>query len=136
MTSTDVDRVAAIEMFSDLDRSSLEKLAEVCVPFDAPKGHNLIEPGLVAAGVFIFEEGTARVEIHDHRHEVGPGQIVGEIACLDSRALHTGRVHTTSEVSGVCIQRDDFMKLLETEPAITFCLLKVVASRFVDAAMS
>lgn len=136
MTSTNIDRLAAIGLFKDLDRSSLEALAEVCVPFDAPKGHNLIEPGLVSAGVFIFEEGTARVEIHGHNSEVGPGEIVGEIGCLDSRALHTGRVHTTSEVSGVCVQRDDFMKLIETQPAISLVLLKVIASRFVDAAMS
>jgi len=136
MTSTRVDRLAAIEMFKELDASSLEALAGVCVPFEAPSGHNLIEPGLVAAGVFVFEEGTALVEIHGHRLEVGPGEIVGEIACLDRRALHTGRVHTTSEVRGVCFQRDDFMRLIETQPAISLLLLKIVASRFVDAAMS
>ena len=136
MTSVGTDRLAAIPMFKDLDASALDAVAAVCVPFEAKAGHNLIEPGLVSAGVFIFEEGTALVEIHDHRSEVGPGEIVGEIACLDSRALHTGRVHTTSEVSGVCIQRDDFMRLLETVPTFSLCLLRVVASRFVDEAMS
>ncbi len=99
MTTTDVDRLAAIALFKDLDRATLEAVAAVSVPFEVPEHHNLIEPGMVGAGVFVFEEGTAVLEIHDHNAEVGPGEIVGELACLDVRARHTGRVHTTSEVT-------------------------------------
>ncbi|MEX0875623.1 MAG: cyclic nucleotide-binding domain-containing protein [Actinomycetota bacterium] len=133
MTSKHVQRVAALPLFSGLDTATLEAVAAVALPFDAPAGHNLIEPGLVGSGVFLFEDGQAVLEIHDHTIEIGPGEIVGELACLDERAVHTGRVHTTTAVRGLCIRRDEFIALLETHPAVAVPLLRILAARLVNA---
>jgi CRP-like cAMP-binding protein len=134
MTSDLVERVASFPLFSSLDRPTVEAVAAVVLPFEVEAGLNLIEPGLVASGVFLFEDGKAVAEIHDHRIEIGPGEIVGELGCLDERAVHSGRVHTTTAVSGLCIKRDDFEGLLRSHPAVAVPLLKVLASRLVDAA--
>jgi CRP-like cAMP-binding protein len=87
---------------------------------------------MVGAGLFLIEEGTARLSVHDDEIEVGPGEVVGELALLDDRRVHTTRVRTTSPVKGYCITRDDFEKLLRDEPRIALPMLKVLARRLVD----
>lgn len=126
------DRLCSVPLFADLDRDHLAAVARLLVEFDAPAGHILIQPGMVGSGLFLIEEGTARLSVHDEDIEVGPGEVVGELALLDDRHVHTARVRTTSEVKGYCITRDDFNKLLHDEPRIALPILKVVAKRLVD----
>ena len=87
---------------------------------------------LFGAGLFLIEEGTAKLSVHDDEIEVGPGEMIGELALLDDRAVHTARVRTTTPVKGYCIQRDDFVTLLHDEPRIALPILKVIAKRLAD----
>lgn len=126
------DRLCTVPMFADLDRDHLRKVAKLVIEFDAPAGHVIVQPGLVGAGLFLIEEGTASLSVHDQVIEVGPGEMIGELALLDDRAVHTARVKTTSPVKGYCIQRDDFMTLLHDEPRIALPILKVISKRLAD----
>jgi CRP-like cAMP-binding protein len=126
------DRLCTVPMFADLDRDHLRAVAKLVLEFEAPAGHVLVQPGLVGAGLFLIEEGTARLSVHDEEIEVGPGEMIGELALLDDRAVHTARVRTTSPVKGYCIPRDDFLKLLHDEPRIALPILKVISKRLAD----
>lgn len=126
------DRICDVPLFADLERDHLQAVAKLLVEFDAPAGHILIQPGQVGSGLFLIEEGQARLSVHDDEIEVGPGEVVGELALLDDRQVHTARVRTTTPVKGYCITRDDFDKLLRDEPRIALPILKVVAKRLVD----
>jgi CRP-like cAMP-binding protein len=46
--------------------------------------------------------------------------------------VHTSRAVTKTRVSGYCISRDAFDKLLHDEPKIAIPMLKVLAKRLVD----
>src|SRR5262245_45150561 len=126
------DRLCTVSLFAELERDHLASVATVVQEFEAPSGHVLVQPGLVGAGLFLIEQGTATLSLHDKTVELGPGEMVGELALLDDRAVHTARVKTTSVVSGYCISRDDFTKLLHDEPRIALPVLKVLAKRLAD----
>jgi CRP/FNR family transcriptional regulator, cyclic AMP receptor protein len=126
------DRLCTVPMFADLDRDHLRAVAKLVIEFEAPSGHVLVQPGLVGAGLFLIEEGTAKLSVHNEEIEVGPGEMIGELALLDDRAVHTARVRTTSPVKGYCIQRDDFITLLHDEPRIALPILRVIAKRLAD----
>jgi CRP-like cAMP-binding protein len=126
------DRLSSVPLFSELERDHLRSVAALVEEFEAPAGHVLVQPGFVGAGMFLIEEGTAVLSIHDRNVEIGPGEIVGELALLDDRKVHTARVRTKTAVSGYCISRDAFDKLLHDEPKIAIPMLKVLARRLVD----
>jgi CRP-like cAMP-binding protein len=126
------DRLCTVPLFADLEHDHLRSVAKLVIDFEAPAGHVLIQPGMVGAGLFLFEEGTATLSLHDHDVQLGPGEMVGELALLDDRHVHTARVKTTSVVKGYCISRDDFDSLLHDEPKIAIPMLKVLAKRLVD----
>ncbi len=126
------DRLCTVPMFADLEHDHLRSVAKLVIEFEAPAGHILVQPGLVGAGLFLIEEGTARLSVHDEEIEVGPGDMIGELALLDDRAVHTARVRTKTPVKGYCIQRDDFITLLHDEPRIALPILKVIAKRLAD----
>jgi len=129
------ERLSQISLFSKLDQGGLERVATILVPFETEAGHILVQPGMVGQGLFLIEEGNVRLEVHNHDLELGPGEIVGELAILDDRAVRTTRVKTTSPVKGYCISRDAFDDLLEAEPQIAVPMLRVLAHRLVDTVM-
>ena len=130
-----VERLARISIFSDLEPSCLERIAEIVVPFSTEPGHVLVQPGMVGAGLFLIEEGTVTLSVHNHDIELGPGEIVGELAILDDRSIHTTRVRTKTATSGYCIARDAFDDLLDAQPVIAVPMLRVLARRLVDTVM-
>jgi CRP-like cAMP-binding protein len=126
------DRLCNVPLFADLERDHLKGVAKLVQDFEVPAGYVLVQPGMVGSGMFLIEEGTATLTLHDRNIELGPGEIVGELALLDDRAVHTTRVRTKTPVRGYCISRDDFNVLLHDEPKIALPMLKVLARRLVD----
>jgi CRP-like cAMP-binding protein len=136
VTATDVTkRLQQISIFSKLDDAGLAEVAALVVPFETEAGHVLVQPGMVGAGLFIIEEGNVRLTVHNHDVDLGPGEIVGELAILDDRAVHTTRARTTTPVKGYCISRDAFDELLADQPTIAIPMLRVLAHRLVDTVM-
>lgn len=127
-----VEKLAAIPMFAALDADHITAVCGVVLPFDAPAGHVLVQPGLVGSGLFLIDEGTVTLTVHDKELELGPGEFFGELALLDERAVRTTRVRVKTPVRGYVIDRDHFTKLLEAEPKIALAMLKVLAHRLVD----
>jgi monovalent cation:H+ antiporter, CPA1 family len=128
-----IDRLSGIPLFVSLDREALARIAEIVDPFDAPAGHVLVQPGTVGSGLFLIEDGTVALSVHDKDVELGHGEFFGELALLDDRATRTTRVRARTAVTGYCIGRDAFVTLLEAEPRIPLAMLRVLAHRLVDA---
>lgn len=128
----DPDRLCSVPLFADLDREHLRSVAALVDEFEAEAGLVLVQPGMVGTGLFLIEQGEATLTLHDREVTLGPGEIIGELALLDDRAVHTTRVRTKTPVSGYCISRDAFDKLLHDEPKIAIPMLKVLAKRLVD----
>lgn len=127
-----LERLREIPMFSGLDQAGLERVAAIATEFEAPKGQVLIEKGQAGTGLFIIEEGTARVELAGGgRLEHGPGSFFGELAVL-ADTPRNARVMVASDMRGLAIRRNDLIQLLESNPSMAIAMLREVARRLAE----
>jgi CRP/FNR family transcriptional regulator, cyclic AMP receptor protein len=126
------DRLCTVSLFADLERDHLAAVAELVDDFECEPGVVLAHPGMVGAGIFLISEGEVEVTLRDRQVTLGPGEILGELALLDDRHVHTNRAKTKTTVRGYSISRSAFDRLLHDEPGIAIPILKVVAKRLVD----
>ncbi|HJR45344.1 MAG TPA: Crp/Fnr family transcriptional regulator [Actinomycetota bacterium] len=129
-----LDRLRQIPLFAELTDGALKRILDHATEFEARHGHVLVQPDQPGAGLFVIEDGTATVELRDRKIELGPGEFFGELALLDERAVHTGRVCATSpQLRCLAIARDDFDDLLQNEPKMAVAMLKALAHRLAVA---
>jgi CRP-like cAMP-binding protein len=128
-----LEKLRAIPLFAHLPREALERVLDCATEFEAARGHILLQPNRPGAGLFVIEDGTVEVELPKRKIELGPGEFVGELALLDENATHVARVHATSEIRCLAISRDDFDRLLASEPELAVSMLKVLARRLSEA---
>ena len=127
------DRLRAVPLFAELDDEVVARVAAAAHPFEAPAGSVLCEPNQVGSGLFLIEEGRAVAEMRSRTRELGPGDVVGELALLLPDGGRTARVRATSDVRCLAISRTDFEALLDAEPRIARGLLAVLAARLATA---
>ena len=129
-----LEHLRQIPLFAELSTGALERILDHATEFEARHGHVLVQPDQPGAGLFVIEEGTATVELKDRKIELGPGEFFGELALLDERATHTGRVCASStQLRLLAIARDDFDELLGAEPKLAVAMLKALAHRLATA---
>jgi CRP-like cAMP-binding protein len=126
-------RVAALKraaIFADLEEPFLRRLAEAMAEVELPAGRVLIEPGQPGAGMFVIDAGT--VSVHPRgaeSRELGPGEVVGELALLTRDGTRTARVRTSSEVRALALDRASFHEALEEQPRLAIALLETAVER-------
>ena len=128
-----LERLRQIALFSKLDDATLERILDIANEVDIPAGQVFVEAHLEGSGMFVIEEGTVTVQAHDHTHDMGAGECVGELALLTPEAVRTARVKAKTDVRCLAISRFDFGKLLESEPKLAIAMLEALAARLVAA---
>lgn len=129
MTSA-VSALRRASIFSELDEPSLAKLAGAMTEVELPAGHVLIEAGQPGAGMFVIDEGTVSVQARGAEpRELGPGEVVGELALLTRDGTRTARVQATSAVRCLALDRASFHRALEDEPKLAIALLETAVER-------
>ena len=126
-TTTDALRDAPI--FAGLSEESLTRVADAVTEVQIPAGSILVEAKMPGSGLFIIEEGTAVVEAAGEQIELGPGDVVGELALLTPDAVRSARVRAGSDVRAIAVSREAFRSVLMTEPTIAVAMLETLASR-------
>ncbi len=128
-----VDRLRAVPLFERLDTAVLERIASSAAEVEIPEGTVLVEASQKGSGCFLIEEGRVAVEARAGHFELGPGEVVGELALLTSEGVRTARVRAETPLRCLAISRADFAELLDSEPRVALSLLEVVAERLADA---
>ena len=124
------DALACVPIFAGLSRSALERIARIANHVELRAGQVLIEPRAKGSGMFVLLDGAASVGIRGKSvRELGPGDIVGELALLTEGAVRTARVRAKTPVRCVAISRNDFRKILSDEPRVAIAILETVAAR-------
>lgn len=123
-----IENLKRIELFSELGDDALARLVDRMSEVDFEPGYVLVHRGMPGSGMFVIEEGKVIVDLASREVELGPGDALGELALLND-TVHTGRARAVTHVKAVAIGRDEFADLLEREPAISRCLLSVLARR-------
>lgn len=124
-----IKRLRSVPIFAGLGDPALEHVLEVAGEYEAEAGHVLIRPGQPGAGLFVIEEGKVVVERPGRDVELGEGEFLGELALLSADAVHSVRVRAGTWVRFLAIARDDFARLIESEPRLALSMLQVLAHR-------
>lgn len=130
------EHIRSVPLFSGLSEAGLEHVAAIASEHEVPAGYVLIQPNQAGAGLFIVEEGTVVVERRPTPVELGAGEFIGELALLFEGAVHSVRVHAATRVRFLALARDEFAKLIESEPQVALSMLRVLARRLWDSARS
>jgi CRP-like cAMP-binding protein len=126
-------RVAALRrstIFAELEAPFLTRLAGEMTDVDLPAGHVLIEPRMPGAGLYVIEDGTVTVTPRSGGSvDLGPGDVVGEIALLARDGVRTARVQAKTALRCLALDRAALQRALEDEPQLAVALLQVAAER-------
>jgi len=112
----DRSRVAPIPMLSGCSDEELDAVARVASELEFAAGETLMSEGDFGHSLFLVESGSADVLIHDEKvREVGPGEVLGEVAVLSS-GRRTASVVATSPVRVIALFKRDVWKLEDDAP--------------------
>ena len=125
-------RLREIPALAGLGDVALARVARASTEVTCPAGQVLTRADDPGVGMFMVEEGTVVVEAPGRTIELGPGEVFGELSLLVPESTRVARVRATTAVRCLAIDRGAFEKLLDTEPAFSRAILRVVARRLWD----
>lgn len=132
-----VDFLKHVRLFEDLDRKSLESIANSAVEQSYQPGQDIVKQGDTGVGAFIIRSGRAEVlqERDGKAERIGElkaGEVFGEMALLDEFP-RSATVRAIEPTTCLGIQRWHFKGILESHPQIALALLPVLTRRLRSA---
>ena len=116
-------------VFPSLPPELLQPILDVGVERIYKEGEAIMRVGEPGEAMVLVVEGKATIERGGRKVPVAPGELVGEIAVLDS-GPRTATVVADGRVRVLEIGRDELMRALEADPKAATALIAVLASRF------
>ncbi|WP_157703270.1 cyclic nucleotide-binding domain-containing protein [Alkalispirochaeta alkalica] len=129
---TTIERVMtlkAADIFSTIPDAVLAHIASIGEDVDAAPRETVIRKGEMGDCMYIIREG--RVSVHDETRtfaELGPGQVVGEMAVLDPEP-RSASVTALEETSLLKIGKDAFDSVMADHPGIARGVIHVLCNR-------
>ena len=137
MAENNIEFLNRVALFQELDRKSLEAIANAAVEQTYTAGQEIVRQGDTGVGAFIIKKG--RVEAvqdragHEHKlAELKSGEMFGEMALLDEFP-RSATVRAIEPTTCLGIQRWHFKGILESHPQIALALLPVLTKRLRNA---
>ena len=137
MATNNVDFLKHVRLFEDLDKKSLEAIANAAVEQSYTAGQDIVRQGDTGVGAFIIRSG--RVETLQDRNgterrlgEMKTGDVFGEMALMDEFP-RSATVRALEPTTCLGIQRWHFKGILESHPQIALALLPVLTRRLRNA---
>ena len=127
-----VDALRAVRIFRGLSDEELRRIAEMTSEVTFDQGQVLIEPRQAGTGAFLIVDGRVSVHARGVETELGPGDVVGELALLRSDSKRIARVQALTTVRCFAIERSAFRGLLASDVHLAIALLENVADHVPD----
>ena len=113
-----IDRLAQIELFSELSNKELKKVASFMTTIDVREGRDLTVQGTVGREFMIIAEGEATVRRNGRLvATLGPGDFFGELAVI-AGVPRTATVTAESPMVVEALNRREFSSLLDESPKL------------------
>jgi CRP/FNR family transcriptional regulator, cyclic AMP receptor protein len=126
---TKAEELGRLELFRRCRKRDLRMLASIAEDVRFKPGQLLCQEGQHGYECFVIASGEAEVVVAGTRvAEVGPGDVVGEMAIVDG-GPRTASVVALTEVHAFSIEKRRFDALLESAPAIARAMLKQLSTR-------
>lgn len=126
------DALRSVPIFAGLSDGLLEQIDGVAHEVQFPQGHVLIESGMAGSGMFVLLDGRVSVHARGVETELGPGQVVGEVALLRKDSRRIARVQALTPIRALAIDRNDFRELVTKDVGLAVAVLENVADRIPD----
>jgi CRP-like cAMP-binding protein len=105
------------------------ELGDRLLPASHPRGKVVVREGEKGIYMYLVLEGVMAVSIDGKIVEkIGPGGVFGEMA-LVNEAPRIGTATAETDCSLLTINRNEFIKLVQTKPAFAMSLLKALSER-------
>jgi CRP-like cAMP-binding protein len=130
--STHLEALRNVTIFRGLPDEELERIDAMTSEASFEPGNLLIEAGHPGAGAFVILDGRVAVHARGVDTELGPGEVVGELALLRSDSKRIARVQALTHVECLAIDRSAFRSLLSSDVHLAIALLENLANRVPD----
>ena len=123
-----------LSLFSCVDRDAIGDFERVATRKRFPKNSIVFSKGDASDSLYIVSSGRVKAVIHDEQGKeivlsvIGKGEYFGEMAALDG-VPRSATIVTKEPTEMWIIHRDDFKKILSSNPDVVFNLLKVLIGR-------
>lgn len=121
--------------FKELTPQVREEIESLCEKKWAPSGTVILNQHDESDAVFIIEDGIVEVivETPDSKSPpplayLGRGDLIGELGVLNSK-VRSATIKAAADVVYKRIEKDDFLKLIKTQPAIGLYISYLLAER-------
>ncbi len=132
MDATDVDRLARLPLFGELDAYDLGHVAGWLRDVELAPGDILIRQGAMPDDVYVLEDGTVEVTRDGERiATLGAGDVVGEIALVDPQR-RTATVQAATPVRAVALNLRDLPEMASEMPEIVRHLRSIAERRLAE----
>ena len=132
MDATDVDRLARLPLFGELDAHDLGHVAGWLRDVELAPGDILIRQGAMPDDVYVLEDGTVEVTRDGERiATLGAGDVVGEIALVDPQR-RTATVQAATPVRAVALNLRDLPEMASEMPEIVRHLRSIAERRLAE----
>jgi CRP/FNR family cyclic AMP-dependent transcriptional regulator len=125
--------LADVDLFRDLSRAQLKRLAFACREVSHPQGKAVATEGLGGLAFHLILEGSATVS-KDGRElrTLGPGDYFGEISMIDGRP-RSATVTAVEPLKVLAVPHQDFEAVVDEDPGFARQLLKTLCARLREA---
>ena len=128
------ETLASVELFSELTKADIDRLAKVIVERAFKAGDVIVREGELGVAFYVVAKG--RVEVikalgSGSEHVVatmGPGNFFGEMALFDNQ-VRSHSVRAIEDTECIMLTKWDFNAELATSSSIALALLAVLARR-------
>lgn len=110
-----VDPISARLVDLGLSRSAATRVSRAGTVLDLPAGTTLCTKGERGRQAFLLIEGEAEVALADRSVTLGPGDVIGEIAVLDTKRPRTADVVTATAAAVLVFNLGDYCDLASSD---------------------
>lgn len=128
-----------IELFEGLSLRELQDIEKIAQRLSLKRGEVIFSQGEYARDLYIIESGQVEISIRDFFQARKPvailknGDFFGEMALFDKNSVRSATARTLQNTSLVVIPGDEFERLLQVKPQISFKLLAALSRRLKDS---
>jgi CRP/FNR family transcriptional regulator/CRP/FNR family cyclic AMP-dependent transcriptional regulator len=117
-------------LFAGLSRKELESVAALGVTVEIPATQVLTKEGTIGEEAFLIVSGNAHCIVGEQVEvaNLGPGDLFGEMSLLDGER-RSATVIADTDMTVTVLERREFVRLVETTPAVAMKLLAAMAAR-------
>ncbi len=130
--------LSAIDVFRDLPREVVERLAKTTTMFTCPRGRTIYRAGEVNEALFLLKKGRVQIvrESADGKRLVstslGPETFFGEMALIGQRFPRDSTAEAVEDALVCVLSQSDIERLILEHPKVGLRFLEQLSARLLD----